>query len=141
MIMLQVLEGTAVSFKVNIMSNKKKAMLTIDVPLSSYLADYVLYIGQFLLDLASLKSFFKLVAFYWVVKDRFSTKSEPMKSATTFLPISILSYVNSERQKYSSLYSKLELKGLVKPETASSTCSSLHLSRLDISLQCIEELF
>ena len=44
-------------------------------------------------------------------------------------------------KKYSSLSSKLELKGLVKPETASSTCSTLHLSRLNISFQCIEELF
>ena len=43
-------------------------------------------------------------------------------------------------KKYSSLYSKLGLKGLVKPETASSTCSTLHLGRLDISFQCIEEL-
>ena len=34
-----------------------------------------------------------------------------------------------------------ELKGLVKPETASSTRSTLHLSRLDISFQGIEELF
>ena len=42
--------------------------------------------------------------------------------------------------KYSSLPSKLELKGLVKPETASSTHSTLHLSRLNISFQCIEEL-
>ena len=40
-----------------------------------------------------------------------------------------------------SLSSKLELKGLVKPETASSICSTLHLSRLNISIQCIEELF
>ena len=30
---------------------------------------------------------------------------------------------------------------LVKPETASSSRSTLHLSRLDISFQCIEELF
>ena len=44
-------------------------------------------------------------------------------------------------KKYSSLPSKLGLKGLVKPETAHSTCSTLHLSRLDISFQCIEELF
>ena len=36
---------------------------------------------------------------------------------------------------------KLELKGLVKPETASSTRSTLHLSRLDISFRCTEELF
>ena len=33
--------------------------------------------------------------------------------------------------------SKLELKELVKPETASSTRSALHLSRLNISFQCI----
>ena len=44
-------------------------------------------------------------------------------------------------KKYSSLSSKLELKGLVKPETASSTHSSLHLSRLNISFQRIGELF
>ena len=35
-------------------------------------------------------------------------------------------------KKHSSLFSKLELKGLVKPETASST---------RFSFQCIEELF
>ena len=44
-------------------------------------------------------------------------------------------------KKYSSLPSKLELKGFVKPETASSTHYTLHLSRLNISFQCIEELF
>ena len=44
-------------------------------------------------------------------------------------------------KKYSSLSSRLELKGLVKPETPSSTRSTLHLSRLNISFQCIEELF
>ena len=37
--------------------------------------------------------------------------------------------------------SKLELNGLVKPETASSTHSTLHLSKLNVSFQCIEELF
>ena len=37
-----------------------------------------------------------------------------------------------EDKKHSSLSSKLELKGLVKPETASST---------RISFQCIEESF
>ena len=42
--------------------------------------------------------------------------------------------------KYSSLPSKLELKRLMKPETASSTHSTLHLSILNISFQCIEEL-
>ena len=36
-------------------------------------------------------------------------------------------------KKYSSFSSKLELKGLVKPETASSTRSTLHLTRLSIS--------
>ena len=35
-------------------------------------------------------------------------------------------------KKYTSLSSKLELKGLVKPETASSTRSTLYLSRLTI---------
>ena len=44
-------------------------------------------------------------------------------------------------KKYTSMSSKLELKGLVKPETASSTHSTLHLSRLNILFQCIEELF
>ena len=45
-------------------------------------------------------------------------------------------------KKYSSLSLKLhvELKGLVKPEHAPSTPSTLHLRRLDISFQCIEEL-
>ena len=44
-------------------------------------------------------------------------------------------------KKYTSLSSKLELKGFVKPETASSSRSSLHLSRLNILFQCILELF
>ena len=46
-----------------------------------------------------------------------------------------------KEKKYSSLPSKLELKGLVKPETASRAHSTLPLSRLNISFQCIEELF
>ena len=49
--------------------------------------------------------------------------------------------VTPKDKKYSSVSSKLELKGLMKPETASSTRSTLHLSRLNISSQCIEELF
>ena len=44
-------------------------------------------------------------------------------------------------KKYGFIFSKQELKRLVKPETASSTPSSLHRSRLNISFQCIEELF
>ena len=44
-------------------------------------------------------------------------------------------------KKYSSLSSKLKLKGLVKPETASITHSTLHLSRLNISFHCIKEFF
>ena len=64
-----------------------------------------------------------------------------MKSATAFLPMSSASirYLampglagTPKDKKYSSSSSKLELKGLVKPETASSTHSSLHLSRLNI---------
>ena len=40
-------------------------------------------------------------------------------------------------KKYSLMSSKLELEGLVK----SCTHSTLHLNRLNISFQCIEELF
>ena len=84
------------------------------------------------------------------MKDRFSTESESMKSATAFLLMpsaSIRSLAmpglagTPKDKKYSSLSSKLELKGLVKPKTASSTRPTLHLSRLNISFQCIEELF
>ena len=73
-----------------------------------------------------------------------------MKSATAFLPMSSTSirYLampglagTPKDKKYSSLSSKLELNGLVKFETASSTHSTLHLSRFNISFQCIEELF
>ena len=84
------------------------------------------------------------------MKDRFSTKSESMKSATAFLPMPSASIkslamsglaVTLKDKKYSSLSSKLEPKGFVKPETASSTHSTLHLSRLNIPFQCMEELF
>ena len=81
----------------------------------------------------------------------FKTKSESIKSATAFLPMSSASIRSlamprlltgtPKDKKYSSLSSKVELKGLVKPETASSTHSTLHLSRLNISFQFIEELF
>ena len=73
-----------------------------------------------------------------------------MKSATAFLPMpsaSIRSLAipglagTRKDKKYSSLSSKREVKGLLKPDTASSTRSTLHLSRLNISFQCIEELF
>ena len=73
-----------------------------------------------------------------------------MKSATAFLPMSLASIISlampgiagtPKDKEYSSLSSKLEMKGLVKPETASSTHSTFHLSRLNISFQCIEELF
>ena len=85
------------------------------------------------------------------VKDRFFlTKSESIKSALAFLLMSSASIRSlampglagtPKDKKYSSLPSKLELKGLVKPETASSTHSALHLSRLNISFQCVKELF
>ena len=73
-----------------------------------------------------------------------------MKLATAFLPMSSASIRSlampglagiQKDKKYRLLPSKLELKGLVKPETASSTHSTLHLSRLNISFQYIEELF
>ena len=56
----------------------------------------------------------------------------------------------SKDKKYSSLSLKLELKGLVKPETASSTHSTLHLSRctkpilfkkLFASTTCIRQIY
>ena len=84
------------------------------------------------------------------MKDIFSTKGDSMPSAIAFLPMSSASIISlampglagtPKDKKYSSLYSKLELKGLVKPETAFSTRPTLHLSRLNISFQCIEELF
>ena len=68
-----------------------------------------------------------------------------MQSSTAFLPMSSASIRSlampglagtPKDKKSSSLSSNLELKGLVKPETASCT----HF-RLDISFQCIEELF
>ena len=65
-----------------------------------------------------------------------------MKSALAFLPMSS-AFIRSlamqgiaetpKDKKYSSLSSKLELNGLVKHETASSTRFTLHLSRLNIS--------
>ena len=73
-----------------------------------------------------------------------------MKSATAFLSMASASIRSlampglagtRKDKKYSSLSSKRELKGFVKTETASSTASILHLSRLDNSFQCIEELF
>ena len=84
------------------------------------------------------------------MKDKFSTKSESVKSITPFLPMSSASIRSlampglagtPKDKKYSSVSSKLVLKVLVKPETASRTRSTLHLSRLNISFQCIIELF
>ena len=66
-----------------------------------------------------------------------------MKSAIAFLPMSSTSIRSlampglagtPKDKKYSSLSSKLELKGFVKPETASSTRPTLHLSRLSTFL-------
>ena len=63
-----------------------------------------------------------------------------MKSAKAFLPMSSASIRSlampglAGTPKDSSLSSQLELKGLVKPETASSTRSTLHLSRLNTFL-------
>ena len=73
-----------------------------------------------------------------------------MQSATAYLPMSSASIRflampglagTPKDKKYSVLSSKVELKGLVKPESASCTHSTLHLSRLNISFQCIKELF
>ena len=76
-----------------------------------------------------------------------------MKSATAFLPMpsaSIRSLAvpglagTSKDKKYSSLSSKLELKGLMKPETASSTrfyFASEQIEYISIPFQCIKEVF
>ena len=73
-----------------------------------------------------------------------------MKSATAFLPMSSASIRSlampglagtPKDKKYSSLSSKLELKGLAKPETASSTSPTLHLSRLHISFSTLKSCF
>ena len=72
-----------------------------------------------------------------------------MKSTTAFLPMPSTSIRSLAMpglagtlidKKYISLSSKLELKGLMRSKTASSTRSTLHLSRLNISFQCIEDL-
>ena len=64
-----------------------------------------------------------------------------MKSATAFLPMSSASIrslampglAGTPKDKtYTSLSSKLELKGLVKPENAFTTHSTLHLRRFNI---------
>ena len=57
MTMVKVPKGMAVPTQgQHYVQYKKKVMQTKDAPLSSHLADYVLLIGHFLLDLASLKT-------------------------------------------------------------------------------------
>ena len=71
-----------------------------------------------------------------------STTASPPMSSASIRSLAMPGLAGTPKdKKYSSLSSKLELKGLVKPETVSSTHSTLHLSRLNISFQCIEELF
>ena len=61
-----------------------------------------------------------------------------MKSGNAMSSLAVLGLAGKRKdKKYASLTSKLEPKGLVKPETASSTRTTLHLSRLNISFQCI----
>ena len=134
------------------MSNRKKVMLTNEAPfkLSSGCLRFVNWaLSSCLTSQAS--KLYKLVAFYGGCERQIVlSKSESMKSATAFLPMSSASIRSlampglagtPKDKKYSSMSSKLELKGSVKPETASRTHSTLHLNRLNISFQCIEELF
>ena len=134
------------------MSNRKKVMLTKEAPfkLSSGCLRFVNWaISSCLTSQAS--KLYKLVAFYGGCERQIVlSKSESMKSATAFLPMSSASIRSlampglagtPKDKKYNSMSSKLELKGSVKPETASRTHSTLHLNRLNISFQCIEELF
>ena len=64
-----------------------------------------------------------LEAFYGVVRVRFSTKSKSMKSATAFLPmvsgLAMPGLAATPKYKLQFIVFKPELKGLVKPETAS----------------------
>ena len=57
-----------------------KVMLTKDAPLSSHLADYIFFKLENLFLISQATKLYYLVAFNGVVKDRFSTKSESMKS-------------------------------------------------------------
>ena len=96
-----------------------------------------------MLGLACLKTLLACSILWGCERQIFFTKSESMKSATAFLPLlsaSIRSFAmqglagTPKDKKYSSLSSKLELKGLVKHETAPSTRFTLHLSRLNTFL-------
>ena len=115
---------------VNIMFNGKKNKLTEDFPFSSYLVDFVLRTGQFLLGFAGCKRF-QLVTFDQVMKaNRFinwlwldevfhrllANDGAPRRS----FAISGFAGTPDDKQ-YISLSSTLELKGLVKPEIASVT--------------------
>ena len=53
----------------------------------------------------------------------------------------VLDFLPIYDKKYGSLSSKLQLKGLVKPETASSTRSTWHLSRLNTFVFHFSALF
>ena len=85
------------------------------------------------------------------MKDRSPTKSGAIKYATDFLPMSSASIRSlampglagtPKDKKYSSLSTKLELKELVKPETASSTHSTLYLFCLfDLILYVTSTIF
>ena len=73
-----------------------------------------------------------------------SANSLPAKviSLNKFLSYARLSrHTKRQKVQFTVFKTITVLKGLVKPETASSTPSTLHLSRLNISFQCIEELF
>ena len=68
------------------MSNRKKVMLTKDAPLSSHLLDTFCKLDNFFLTSQASKVYLAC-SILWVVKDRFSIKSESLKSATAFLPM------------------------------------------------------
>ena len=95
-------------------------MLTTDVHLSAHLTEDILLIGHLFLTLQASKVVL-LVAFYGVVKDRFSTKSESMKPEIAFqVPVNgislnkILSYArlsrNMKRQKVQFIAFKTRTK-------------------------------
>ena len=100
----------------------------------------------FLLDLESIKTLLSCIILWGMWKtDFFKVKVSQwslQQPSASIRSLAMQGLTGTPKdKKYSSMFSKLELKGLVKPETASSTHYTLHLSKLNISLQCIEELF
>ena len=62
-------------------------------------------------------------------------------SSASMRSLAMPGLAGTQKKKVQFIAFKTRTKRIVKPETASSTHSTLHLGRLNISFQCIEELF